>query len=71
MFRDEACLPAIATNSAEAPRAFIKCGTSPMRLRQKQSPLLARHETMRSYIVTTAIAIGLLAVWAAIVPFVA
>jgi hypothetical protein len=31
----------------------------------EQRPLLARHETMRSYIVITAIALGLLAVWAA------
>ena len=75
MPRDEASLPAIAANSAEAPRAKTlrvhQMWNFPYAAPVEQRPLLARPETMRSYIVMTSIAFGLLAVWAALVPFVA
>ena len=72
---DEACLPATDANSAEA------LGTRTLRVRRswnfpkgapmEQRTLLTPHETMRTYIVVTGIALGLLVVWAALVPFVA
>jgi hypothetical protein len=73
MPRHEAPLP--NTGPADAPR------TKTLRVHQswnfphtapaEQRPKLARHETMRAYIVVTGMALGLLAVWAALAPFVA
>ena len=85
MPRFEASVPAINANSAEALRAKTMrvrqswnstmaanfqdpdADAAPL----EQRPLLTRHETMRAYIVATGMALGLLAVWAALVPFVA
>ena len=82
MSRDEAGLPAnnaslwaktsrvyqIARNFPNKAANFhdLDADAAPL----EQRPLLTRHETMRAYIVVTGMALGLLAVWAALVPFV-
>jgi hypothetical protein len=75
MFRDEACLPPIVAHPAEANRAktlrIHQMWNFPYAASVEQPTQLGPHETMRSYIIITGIALGLLAVWAAIVPFVA
>jgi hypothetical protein len=75
MPRNEARLSANNANSAEV------LGARTLRVHQmwnfpyaapvEQPTQLAQHETMLAYVVITGIALGLLAVWAALVPFVA
>jgi hypothetical protein len=73
MPRDE--VPANNANPAETLRARAlrvhRSGKFPNAASVGHRSLLARPETMRAYVVATGIALGLLAVWAALVPFVA